>query len=521
MMGGASDEAAYLSTTSSSESKPNESQGGDDDENDLPDHTQSMRNAARFCLSTLASIPSSSLTELMNIISNQESLIVVQRSKATMSSARQDAYNLFWEASSPVVPLIEEGEMSSREFRRRFHDLNLPCLIDMDHNNNRNPTKLCGGSDGEEWFSSVNRQWRRQSNRSRSRSSSSHSTKEGFVKYRVNRDWFVQTLGLEYNVPVRIQPPDSAQLLDDQGRATECETKQFTMAEWIQLLETDDDDGTGGRNQSYYLKDWHLQLHLPPDGPLYQCPTIFEFDLLNSFLIRFTKGDYRFCYWGPRGSRTLRHSDVLHSFSWSYNVVGTKMWTFFRTTDGGIGQREGSIQAKNDGGDSEQTITVIQRSGQAMFVPSQWQHEVVNLEETISFNHNWVTCANVDLCWECLATEIVAIDKELCAWGLNDNIEACESMLRGCVGLDVSAFFLMVLVRLCGLLVICVEQEQDPEHAQSNSGDRMIEMKRLLHMIRKLQLDEAIQLDRRLESVLQSKALCAELLNSTSMLTSR
>jgi hypothetical protein len=34
--------------------------------------------------------------------------------------------------------------------------------------------------------------------------------------------------------------------------------------------------------------------------------------------------DYRFVYVGLPGSRTLLHADVLHSFSWSINVVGTK-----------------------------------------------------------------------------------------------------------------------------------------------------------------------------------------------------
>jgi hypothetical protein len=32
--------------------------------------------------------------------------------------------------------------------------------------------------------------------------------------------------------------------------------------------------------------------------------------------------DYRFCYVGPRGSWTPLHRDVLHSYSWSTNIIG-------------------------------------------------------------------------------------------------------------------------------------------------------------------------------------------------------
>ena len=62
---------------------------------------------------------------------------------------------------------------------------------------------------------------------------------------------------------------------------------------------------------------------------LYNVPEIFAGDIFNPFLLRNGGGDYRFVYWGPKGSSTSIHSDVLHTFSWSFNVFGAKKWIFY------------------------------------------------------------------------------------------------------------------------------------------------------------------------------------------------
>ena len=40
-------------------------------------------------------------------------------------------------------------------------------------------------------------------------------------------------------------------------------------------------------------------------------------------------------------------------------------------------------------------IEIIQRSGELLFVPSGWFHEVENLTDCISINHNWLNAHNV------------------------------------------------------------------------------------------------------------------------------
>jgi hypothetical protein len=117
-----------------------------------------------------------------------------------------------------------------------------------------------------------------------------------------------------------------------------------------------------------------------------------------------------------------------------------------------------------------------------MLVPATWQHDVVNLEETISINHNWITSSNVDGTWQYLQTEMISIHEELQQWQdgsggggsvvveMHLDMECCENMLRGCVGLDVSSFFFMVLVRL---IQVCVElfgkQSTDADNYVSES----------------------------------------------------
>jgi JmjC domain, hydroxylase len=267
----------------------------------------------------------------------------------------------------------------------------------------------------------------------------------------IHRRWFLETIGSDTHVPVKRSPRANVtavtENLDEGGRAPECETIAMALCDYVLWI-----DRTLKENSepSLYLKDWHLQAwlnaHRPDAQPLYTLPDIFPHDLLNSFLMRFTKGDYRFVYWGTAGSHTALHSDVLNSFSWSYNVHGTKEWTFHVP--------DCIHQSMNDEAPTTRdTIQVVhQEAGDLMFVPSGWKHSVVNLKETLSINHNWVTTNNLDRVWDCIATELRAVDTELeSSWSI-DCYEARESMLRGCIGLDVTAYFFMLLSRGLELL---------------------------------------------------------------------
>ena len=276
--------------------------------------------------------------------------------------------------------------------------------------------------------------------------------------------------------------------LDDDGRATECTTINMPLEEWITYLDCEHVKDSNNKNKDY-LKDFHLEAileeHKLLDSELYQVPDVFGHDLLNPFLRAFTKGDYRFVYWGPPGSRTDWHSDVLNSFSWSYNVFGCKEWTF-------------QVPQSN------LHFKIVQNAGECIFVPATWKHEVVNLEETLSINRNWLTASNLDLCWTCLTTEIRSIENELDSWGADYDWEARESMLRGCVGLDVTAFYLLILYHLA-----TIQKDDTPESGGRSlfDPDAAFEVHQCAGTLRTLLDDESLHLEERLAATLVSRDL--------------
>jgi hypothetical protein len=58
-------------------------------------------------------------------------------------------------------------------------------------------------------------------------------------------------------------------------------------------------------------------------------------------------------------------------------------------------------------------FVVTQESGETIFVPSGWFHQVLNLEDTISINHNWINEASVQNTWQHLKEELTLVENEL------------------------------------------------------------------------------------------------------------
>eukprot|EP00510_Aplanochytrium_minuta_P003806 CAMPEP_0184011800 /NCGR_PEP_ID=MMETSP0954-20121128/4029_1 /TAXON_ID=627963 /ORGANISM="Aplanochytrium sp, Strain PBS07" /LENGTH=398 /DNA_ID=CAMNT_0026291659 /DNA_START=336 /DNA_END=1532 /DNA_ORIENTATION=+ len=150
-----------------------------------------------------------------------------------------------------------------------------------------------------------------------------------------------------------------------------------------------------------YLKDWHFVKEFP-DLELYEVPEFFQDDWLNAYCVSKKKSDYKFMYCGAQGSYTPLHHDVLKSFSWSVNIFGSKLWVLFdpaqtshlvdskqRNHVSNVFSNDESMA--EDFPDLHKTTPkiVIQKRGEAIFVPSGWYHQVINLEDTLSINHNW------------------------------------------------------------------------------------------------------------------------------------
>jgi len=176
--------------------------------------------------------------------------------------------------------------------------------------------------------------------------------------------------------------------------------------------------------------------------------------------------DYRFVYLGPKNSSTPLHTDVLCSHSWSANIAGRKLWRVlpaeyayllqdkctgtshpydFYPSD--IQGEENSMNTRTNSGTlhgkpstKEQFTTrnsakysnrqhststfpdihtrfpglqqaqphileTIQYPGEAIFIPSGWYHTVLNVDDCLSINHNWISTHSVISSWRYLQKE--------------------------------------------------------------------------------------------------------------------
>ncbi|TYZ64293.1 hypothetical protein PybrP1_013126 [[Pythium] brassicae (nom. inval.)] len=221
--------------------------------------------------------------------------------------------------------------------------------------------------------------------------------------------------------------------------------------EYLALLET----RQAGKR---YLKDWHFA-HAFQDAPVYTTPVFFQDDWLNWWWDRKEQSndDYRFVYIGPAGSWTPMHHDVFRSYSWSVNITGRKEWIFihpdeeWKLKDRFNRYVVPDITAEDI--DREQfphvhearVVRVVQESGEAIFVPSGWYHQVTNLEDTISINHNWFNGHNARPVWDFFQREHAAVEAELDdlkELGLVDAEfqEQCQVVLKANAGINYVEF---------------------------------------------------------------------------------
>ncbi|KAJ6688212.1 2-OXOGLUTARATE AND IRON-DEPENDENT OXYGENASE JMJD4 [Salix koriyanagi] len=116
--------------------------------------------------------------------------------------------------------------------------------------------------------------------------------------------------------------------------------------------------------------------------------------------------DYRFVYMGAKGSWTPLHADVFRSYSWSANVCGKKKWLFLPPSQCHLVFDRGCKNCVYDifedvsetnfpGFKKAIWMECSQEQNEIIFVPSGWYHQVHNLEDTISINHNWFNAYNL------------------------------------------------------------------------------------------------------------------------------
>ncbi|CAH8669105.1 unnamed protein product [Dicrocoelium dendriticum] len=198
-----------------------------------------------------------------------------------------------------------------------------------------------------------------------------------------------------------------------------------------------------------YLKDWHYFRDNP--GHYFTLPDLFASDWLNEFwrVRRDITNDYQFVYLGKNNTWTPLHSDVYRSYSWSANICGRKRWWFFPPGEekklssmGAIPPDVRELELEHIGVDY---CIIDQYPGQAVFVPSGWYHQVVNLTECLSINHNWFNAANVHHVWDHLQEQLRLVEEstkdvqDIPGWH-----QECQICLRALAGIDFFEFFLIL-----------------------------------------------------------------------------
>jgi Cupin-like domain len=245
--------------------------------------------------------------------------------------------------------------------------------------------------------------------------------------------------------------------------------RETTLADAIELMKASSKlDSTDETQKVHYVKDWHLFLQLAQQSrsqntslkSLYELPKQFRDDWMNHpTLISHgldekgkQKDDFRFCYAGQAGTQTHLHADVYTSYSWSTNVVGRKRWRLFppdvalflrrfpprddndqeevqsartsqlaRTVD----EMDATLRLReSEPGSSyrdwsrwkearSRMLEIVQEEGETIFVPSNWYHEVLNLTDCISINHNWCNSINLPSMYQAMKDEVQDVEKSL------------------------------------------------------------------------------------------------------------
>lgn len=218
-------------------------------------------------------------------------------------------------------------------------------------------------------------------------------------------------------------------------------------------------------NPCLYLKDWHFTRDFPTYGP-YTTPKYFSSDWLNEYwdLRTDVKDDFRFVYMGPKGSWTPLHTDVFKSYSWSANICGRKLWYLFPPRESQVNKGkknklpcdvntllEESVKDAAEApnllkeGKNAPYLKVIQNPGEIIFVPSNWHHQVHNLDDTISINHNFLNACNVKIVMINLMAALIDVQEEIAAFQDTDGFqEHCQAMLRAHFGMNVADFCAML-----------------------------------------------------------------------------
>ncbi|XP_021107797.1 jmjC domain-containing protein 4 isoform X9 [Heterocephalus glaber] len=174
----------------------------------------------------------------------------------------------------------------------------------------------------------------------------------------------------------------------------------------------------------------------------------------------------------PRGCLYLKD---WHLCSWSVNICGRKKWLLFPPgQEEALRDNHGTLPYDVTSSTlmdthlhpthlpSSPALEVVQEAGEMLFVPSGWHHQVHNLDDTISINHNWVNGCNLANMWHFLQQELQAVQREVGQWkdSMPDWHHHCQVIMRSCSGINFEEFYHFLKVIAERRLLVLGQGEQ-------------------------------------------------------------
>eukprot|EP00794_Sanderia_malayensis_P017460 gene17460-19207_t len=201
------------------------------------------------------------------------------------------------------------------------------------------------------------------------------------------------------------------------------------------------------KSKLLYLKDWHFQREYP-EYRAYEVLDYFKSDWLNEYCDGMGSDDYRFVYMGPRGLLFMltflgKVSILLTYRFWAEEKLKDNLGNLpFDITSGELKDAKKFPNAQH----ACQPLEIFQEEGEIVFVPSGWFHQVHNLEDTISINHNWTNAYGLDFMFQHLRAELLLVENEISEH--RETMEGwkqhCQLILKSCAGMDYEEFYNMI-----------------------------------------------------------------------------
>lgn len=138
---------------------------------------------------------------------------------------------------------------------------------------------------------------------------------------------------------------------------------------------------------------------------------------------------------------------MFSSFSWSTNIFGTKKWILIQPNEekkllDNFNNLPFSITEEVLRDKDCIYVCLIQNTGDTIFVPSGWYHQVHNVDHTISINHNFFNGCNISPVWAALLDNYRKVLKEIDDCSDMENFEDhCQIMLKALHGMNFKDFF--------------------------------------------------------------------------------